>query len=268
MAFELKKRDNDVDVFLNGRFFTTCVNSPEFKAPFMGPVLTKDGFNFTRPELRHREHPHQRSVFIGIGDINRYDFWNERAVPLGLIRVQDVKISPDKDKPVVSLKSLWQGRRGKRFLDEERSYTFSEVSDICVRVDIMLKLTANYGDIRFGSTKEAGPLGIRVADEIRVKDGTGKFTNSEGGINEEGCWGKTARWCNYSGTVDGKQIGIAAFDHPENERYPTAWHIRDYGLMAANNLYFKGGFKMKKGESITYKFTLCFWENSFNPEEL
>ena len=76
MSFELKKKGNDVDVFLDGRLFTTCVNSAEFKSPFMGPVLTKDSINFTRPDLHHKDHPHQRSVFVGIGDVNGYDFWN------------------------------------------------------------------------------------------------------------------------------------------------------------------------------------------------
>lgn len=265
MGFELKRTGNDVDVFLDGRFFTSCINSAEYKAPFMGPVLTKDGSNFTRPDRHHKEHPHQRSVFIGIGDVNGYDFWNENATPLGLIRAQKVNTSDDGDKVSIFVESVWQGRRGKKFLDEERVYNFSKVSDTCVRVDISLKLTASYGDIKFGKTKEAGPLGIRVVDDMRVKDG-GNFVNSEGGTNEDGCWGKSARWCNYSGHVDDKKIGIAAFDHAANERFPTAWHVRNYGLMAANNLYFKGGYKLKKDESILYNFTICFWEDNFDPE--
>ena len=265
MSFELKRKGDDVDVYLDGRLFTTCVNSADFKAPFMAPVLTKDGISFTRADLHHKEHPHQRSIFIGIGDVNGYDFWNEHGKPLGLIRAQSVNTSGDGGQATVSVSSIWEGRRGKKFLDEERIYSFSKVSDTCVKVDISLKLTASYGDIKFCKTKEAGPLGIRVADEMRVKQG-GSFVNAEGGVNEDGCWGKSARWCNYSGVVQGKMIGIAAFDHPGNERYPTAWHVRNYGLMALNNLYFKGGYKLKKGESTVYNFTICFWEKRFDAE--
>ena len=36
------------------------------------------------------------------------------------------------------------------------------------------------------------------------------------------------------GYVDGKHIGIAIFDHPKNPSHPTWWHVRDYGLFAAN----------------------------------
>ena len=32
----------------------------------------------------------------------------------------------------------------------------------------------------------------------------------------------------------GKVYGIAMFDHPQNPRHPTWWHVRDYGLFAAN----------------------------------
>jgi hypothetical protein len=266
MSIELKRTGNDVEVFVDGNLFTTCVNSEEYKSPFMSPVLSKDGTNFTRPDLHHREHPHQRSVFIGIGDVNGYDFWNEHGKPLGLIRAEKVETSGGGEKAAVSLSAVWQGRRGKRFLDEERVYTFSKPGDNCVRVDIFLKLTASCTGIKFGKTKEAGPLGIRVADEICADNG-GSFVNSEGGEKEDGCWGKAARWCNYSGVVSGKKMGIAVFDDKDNERHPTAWHIRDYGLMAPNNLFFKGGYILKKGESVVYKFTLFFWEDSFDAEK-
>ena len=38
----------------------------------------------------------------------------------------------------------------------------------------------------------------------------------------------------HSGEVEGEKVGLAIFDRPENLRYPTYWHVRDYGLMVAN----------------------------------
>src|SRR6185312_4271095 len=32
----------------------------------------------------------------------------------------------------------------------------------------------------------------------------------------------------------GSWAGIAILDHPGNLRHPVSWHVRDYGLMAAN----------------------------------
>ena len=37
----------------------------------------------------------------------------------------------------------------------------------------------------------------------------------------------------YSGEIDGEKLGIAIFDNPENSRR-ARWHVRAYGLFAAN----------------------------------
>ena len=54
-------------------------------------------------------------------------------------------------------------------------------------------------------------------------------------------------------------IGAALFDHPDSFRYPTYWHVRDYGLMTANPFglsYFKndpaqrGDFTLRQGAAL------------------
>jgi hypothetical protein len=47
------------------------------------------------------------------------------------------------------------------------------------------------------------------------------------------CWGKASAWCDYSGPIDGKEAGLAILADPKNP-VPTYWHVRAYGLMAAN----------------------------------
>jgi len=66
--------------------------------------------------------------------------------------------------------------------------------------------------------------------------------------------------------VQGKTVGIAIFDHPQNPRHPTWWHVRDYGLFAANpfgqhdfeKLADKnaGNFTIKAGQSATFRYRL------------
>jgi hypothetical protein len=63
----------------------------------------------------------------------------------------------------------------------------------------------------------------------------GRMVNSEGKVNEKECWGKRAKWVDYTGPrPDGTWVGIAYMAYPGNRPYPPGWHARDYGLLAAN----------------------------------
>jgi hypothetical protein len=83
----------------------------------------------------------------------------------------------------------------------------------------------------FGDQEEMG-LGFRVTTPVNVSRG-GTILDSQGRQNGDGIWGKTASWCDYSGTVDGRRIGMTLICHPENFR-PSWLHARDYGLLVAN----------------------------------
>src|SRR5438067_801345 len=97
-----------------------------------------------------------------------------------------------------------------------------------------IDLEASGGPVTFGDTKE-GSLGVRVSDQLLVKDKKVQneksvIRNAEGQTGEAGCWGRPSLWCDYSGEVDGKAVGVALFADPANPQ-PTCWHVRDYGLM-------------------------------------
>jgi hypothetical protein len=73
-------------------------------------------------------------------------------------------------------------------------------------------------------------------------------------------------WCDYSGPADGKTAGIALLADPNNP-VPTAWHSRNYGLMAANPFgRARSGFpdlkgkkdlvKLAKGEHLKFRYGL------------
>lgn len=83
----------------------------------------------------------------------------------------------------------------------------------------------------FGDQEEMG-LGVRLATPLAVNSG-GRMLDSEGRVNEKQIWGKNADWCDYSGTIDARPLGILLMPHPDNFR-PCWFHARDYGLLAAN----------------------------------
>lgn len=255
--------ENRLNINIGGSRFTSYVHDPKFAKPYLGPVLLSNGSSVTRLDLETKEHPHQRSIIVAVGDVNGVDFWNEPQ-NRGVQRHNGFRnIVNGSSYASFTACNVWETSDGKPVIDEERTFTFYNQPHECRYIDLEIVFRAAYGDVTFGATKEAGPLGIRVAESIRADKG-GHMVNSYGAEGEDECWGRCSGWCSYSGTVDDLNCGIAVFDNEDNERYPTSWHIRNYGLFAANNLYFKGGLVIKAGESLTYKYRICIFEGEQN----
>ena len=253
--------DEKLDVLFDGKIFSSYQYPDSLKKPFFGPVYTKTGNTFTRPDLQHKEHPHQRSVFIGVGDVNGVDLWNEPEDSGYIEKGVPCNIVCGSAFAAFEANNIWVDKDGNKLVDETRKTTVYNQSEECRYVDIEVTFTASYGDVVFGDTKEAGPLGVRVNQAIDVDHG-GYMKNSYGACGEKECWSKSANWCLYGGKLDGEDCAIAVFDNEKNERYPTCWHIRNYGLFAANNLFFRGGLTIKEKESFTYSFRICFFNNT------
>lgn len=110
-------------------------------------------------------------------------------------------------------------------------------------------------------------MAIRIPSPMAAggPPGNGHIVNSEG-VRDVATWGQRATWVDYYGTVAGKLVGIAMFDHPQNLRYPTWWHVRDYGLFAAtfgqHDFEKKpagiGDLSLAAGERITFRYRFVF----------
>lgn len=261
--------ESRAEVKIQGNTFANYNWTTDIPKPFFGPVVDNAGNTFTRPDIHHNEHPHQRSVFIAVGDVNGVDCWNERG-NYGYVRNEAIdEIYSGAAYASFKAHNKWTDLEFKPLLTETTRYTVYNQSEDCRALDIETIFRADYGDVEFGATKEAGPLGIRLRDELRADIGSGQLSNSWGAIGEGEAWGKTAEWCDYAGIVDEiGTMGVTVFDDERNERHPTSWHIRGYGLFAANNLYFKGGFTIKEGESVTYRYRILFRRVAMTKDEI
>lgn len=259
ISFE--EESEKLNIFYDDKLFSSYQYLSELKKPFFGPVFTKTGNTFTRPDLHHKEHPHQRSVFVGVGDVNGVDLWNEPENSGYLLKGKPKNLVSGSAFASFEADNIWVDKDVNKLMNETRKFTMYNQSEDCRYVDIEITFKADYCDIIFGNTKEAGPLGVRVNENIDVDHG-GYLKNSYGGFGESECWSKSAQWCLYGGKLDSEDVAIAVFDNENNERYPTCWHIRNYGLFAANNLFFRGGISIPKGEKIVYKYRICFFNNT------
>lgn len=228
-----------LDVSIGDDFFTEFHYGSEHKKPFLWPILAEGDVSITRDwpmgeADQTTDHPHQKSLWTAYGDYNGSDIWAEGANS-GFQRVRDVKGGRGDAYAWITFMCDWTDKDGKPILTERREYRFYNTPPAARLIDGYVTLIAAHGDVKFGDTKEGGLMSVRMRDSLREKGGTGVITTAAGAVGSAAAWGKPAAWCDYSGLIEGLGVrGLAILDHPGNLRHPTHWHVRDYGLMAAN----------------------------------
>ena len=237
MDLKYKQADGAVDILRGTQVVARYVYN-DTPRPFIHPILSPAGLAVTRnypmKEVAGEpiDHPHHRSMWIGFGDINGADFWTD-GEKSGKIVQKSIAFDPVSVDPYWSIHTTndWLLADGKKLLSDERKVAFYSCQ-YGLLIVTALTLNASECDLTFGDSKE-GFFAMRVAPSIALKDGKGHILNSEGKKDAD-AWGQRARWVDYTGEVGGKTVGITMFDSHYNFGYPTYWHARDYGLLAAN----------------------------------
>lgn len=269
---KLTQHDTSVDVMIGGKPFTTyhfdAKDDAKFARPYFFPVLAPDGTPLTSDQARlpKGDHPHHRSFYVAHYDVNGADHW---SLKFGATQPRQRHLGFDKvDGDTIVQRVGWESKdRSAVLLNETRTMRFFALDDGARGVDLTVALTpAAAGEaVTLADTKEAGLCAVRVAKEM--SDG-GTITTAAGKTGEKDTWGKPAVWCDISGTVGGKPYGVAILDHPSNPRHPSHWHVRQYGLMAANPFglhdYDKsvpkgtGDMKLEPGKTTTFRYRVVF----------
>ncbi|HET6879227.1 MAG TPA: PmoA family protein [Pirellulales bacterium] len=268
--FALLRNDDGVRVEVDGQLFTAYLIDTGPK-PILWPVIGPTGAEMTRafpleevPDEKH-DHPHQRSLWFTHGNVNGVDFWSETPGHGSIAHREYLRLQADDDHALITTRNDWLDASGKKVLQDFRHLTF-RVSDNWRSIDYDITLNASEVAVKFGDTKE-GSMGIRIPTVMDVNSQQGgHIVNSEGDTDKD-AWGKPASWVDYYGTLDGQSVGIAFLNHPESFRYPTRWHVRDYGLFAANPFGLRdfvgkpdvdGACTLPQGESITLRYRIVF----------
>ena len=264
-SLKVELTEKTVDVISNGKKYNHYYFGTDLAKPYFGPWFDRYGSQITRLDFEIKEHPHHRSLWFSHGNVNGVDNWNE-SPNHGYIRTQSIDGIENGPAYVrFTAHNLWtEHDESKNICTEHNTITMYNVGDGIRMLDVELVIRADYCDVTLGSTKEAGPIAIRVNDTLTVKNG-GYFKTGIGTAKEAEVWMHRAPWCDYYGTKDGHVCGAAIFDNEENEHYPTHWHARDYGLFAPNNFFKMGDSVIKQGESKTFKYRVLF--HSGNTED-
>ena len=268
-----------ISVEIDGKPYTDFFLSADGNKPYVYPLRTASGIIVTRHFPMERfdgettDHPHHRGMFFAHGDINGINFWaTEPNIPGANKGSMVLKKAIEAKGGAKSgtIKAVFDGLDpdGKPMMTETRTLTFFadpvlRVIDFEIRIDALRQL-------KFGDTKE-GTFGIRLATALS-EDRSGRMVNAEGGQTEKDVWGKQSPWVDYFGPVDGKTVGIAVMDNPANPRYPTYWHARAYGLLAANifgvhdftgDKTKDGSLTVDAGKSVTFRYRIVIHPGDF-----
>lgn len=235
-----KSGEDEVEVFVDGSHFTTYHYGANWKKPFLWPVNSEGGVGVTRdfPALvdttpkKDRDHPHQKSLWSAYGEVNGVDLWAE-GTNSGTQKTVEVTFGSGDAYGWIRARNLWEDKDGNALLDESREYRFYAVPEAGRLIDVKVNFTAGHGEVLLSDTKEGGIVSLRMRPDIC--HGNAVITNALGDVGEKTAWGKPSPWCDFSGNVpEVGWRGVTVFDHPGNLRYPSCWHVRNYGLMGAN----------------------------------
>ncbi len=298
----VKADQSKIDVFIGDKIFTTFLYRDSLEKPVLYPVHAADGAIVTRgfplnPQPGDpTDHPHHLGIWFNFENVNGLDFWNNSyAIPkekkhqYGWIRTDKILETSDGEKGVISYHANWTNQQKKVLLEETTQLEFSGTAHqrIIDRVTVLKADTT----VLFTDAKD-GMYGIRLAHALQLPDkkdqefkddkgnatmvkasadniANGNYITSEGKQGDD-AWSTRGRWCKVYGKMGSDSISVIMIDHPKNPNYPTFWHARGYGLFAANPLgekIFTNGksfknLKLKKGESVTFRFRIVIDDGS------
>jgi len=271
--FEAVLGDQGVTIQRNGKLLTQYLIDSGTK-PVLYPVIGPGNTPMTRRfpieskgEHERDDHPHHRSFWFTHGKVNGVDFWLEKEGEGGKIVHQAFeKIEGGETATIVTI-NKWIGPDGNEICRDRRTLTFGEDHGMQY-IDFDVTVFADAEPVTFGDTKE-GSFGVRVPGTMKVDAKMGGVIVNEHGEKDKSAWGKRSAWVDYVGPVEDKTLGIAILNHPDSYGFPTYWHVRTYGLFAANPFGVhdfvgkeakRGDHTIEPGKSMTLRYRVLLHE--------
>jgi hypothetical protein len=266
--------DGSADITQDGRIVARYIGRPDAHRPFLSPIHSPAGHEVTVDQghapADTAEPRHHHSCWAGWADINGVDHWTD-AAGAGVQRHRRFTLSSS--GPVfgrVSALIEWLDQRGARQFCEQRVFTVYAGLGGRRIIDVISRMIMCNGPVTFGDTVDGGLCALRVGQALAPRGG-GMIRNANGEEGEAECWGSAAAWCDLVGEMDGRFVGVAVMDSPENLRHPTHWNVRADGLLAANPFglsgflhdpHVTGGRSFDAGSSFMSRYRLLVHEGS------
>lgn len=218
-------RINEVD-FLGYNF-----NHSMYK-PYFYPLIGPSGRSLVCNSPS--DHSFHHALWFAWGSVNNVDFWGEelsreegRIIHLGFEQF--------KQGPVLAhfkTRNIWKSFDGTGFLEQTTGLKVYNLPPSERIIDLELTIRGISDEISIGDThpkwgdRKYHGLCLRGSPHLSSKLG-GKIENSQGQVNDSETCSTRAKWCDCSGPLGTEWNGLAIFDNPTNERFPTYWFTVD-----------------------------------------
>lgn len=283
----IEKLDDRVRISIGEDHITDYITKGE-PGPILYPLHGPHNLPMTRNDPMNRaegeadDHPHHQSVWFAHEAVNGISFGHTRDNSGRIVHDELLHTQADGASATIAARNKWIGPDDRVHLKDVTRITFTAIPRGRI-IDYQVTLHASEGDVVFGDAKDAG-FGVRMHPYLRlrpdlsrgVRDVFGQAVNSEG-VTGPAVRPKRARWIAYWGPIENKQVTFALFDHPDNLQYPTRWHARDDGLVAANPFGVhawqsqdepSGEITLKAGERVTFRYRMLLLDGPADVHEL
>jgi hypothetical protein len=237
-----------IDIYIDGRLFTSYRFSQDEKYPFFFPVNGPSGVSVT--SMRNALYPHHSSLFFGCDFVNGGNYWQEGLDRGQIISVRADIIESGGERVVIENECIWARHGADSPVRDTRRITVSAPSGNMFRIDFSLSMHM-LEDVYIRRNNHS-LFSARMAHDLAVTHG-GVMINSEGETSEKQTFGKPSPWMDYYGKRAGGSEGIAIMQHPSNKWYPAPWFTRDYGFISPTPIYWPAdgqGTSLPKGETV------------------
>jgi len=250
LKVEAKMEKNQVAVNVGGQLFTCYKFDPSQKYPYFWPVNGPASGKSITTETSE-PYPHHHSLFFGCDRVNGGNYWQESNERGQIVSQRPKIVTASGSQIVFTDECLWRQPGKEPIIRDRRQIVITAPSEGLRVIDFQITMEP-LTDIKITKTNHS-LFSARVVPELAVTAG-GTLINAEGKTTDKGTYGVASPWCDYYGTRAGATEGLAIFQHPSDQWYPSQWFTRDYGFFSPTPLNWIEQFSLAKGQKLTLSY--------------
>jgi len=259
---------NVVSVYDEGVLLRYSYRDVPFK-PYVKELFTPGGANVLLDAPA--DHLHHHALMFAV-TADGTDFWAEQSAAGGPgrqahQRFDDVRVDSRDDAPFAGFSQQldWQNpQTGQLVLKEIRTIeicNFAKPKAALLTWQSQFEAPDANESVTLSGSHYQG-LGMRF---VRSMDLDGEFRNADGkaGVvfrGEERL--VRSRWCAYTAKADGKDVTVAMFDHPGNERHPATWFMmnKPFAYLSATLALHEQPLKVELDNPLVLRYGVALWD--------